>query len=105
MKFSYQTKGTCAKKIELELNDGKIIENARFEGGCAGNAQGVARLVTGMTAENAIKKLKGINCGAKGTSCPDQLSAALEQAVASMEMEMEMETGTGTEKEEPNVKL
>ena len=87
MKFSYQTKGTCAKKIEVELNDEKIIENARFEGGCSGNTQGIARLVTGMSAENAIKNLKGINCGSKGTSCPDQLSTALEQAVALMEQE------------------
>ena len=88
MKFSYKTKGICARTIELELNDKKIIENASFEGGCGGNTQGVARLVTGMSADNAIKKLKGISCGSKGTSCPDQLSTALEQAVAAMETEI-----------------
>ena len=97
MKFSYKTRGICAKKIEFELNDEKIIENARFEGGCAGNAQGVARLVTGMSADDAIKKLKGINCGSKGTSCPDQLSAALEQAVASMD---KPESGQNIKQEE-----
>jgi uncharacterized protein (TIGR03905 family) len=87
MKFYYKTKGICARTIEVELNDEKIIESASFEGGCGGNTQGVARLVTGMSAENAIEKLKGINCGSKGTSCPDQLSDALAQAVAAMEPE------------------
>ena len=84
MKFSYKTRGTCAKKIEFELNDDKIIENARFDGGCAGNAQGVARLVEGLSADAAIKKLKGIKCGAKKTSCPDQLSVALTEALELM---------------------
>jgi len=87
MKFSFKTQGICARTIELELNDKKIIENASFEGGCGGNTQGVVRLAIGMSANDAIKKLKGINCGSKGTSCPDQLSAALEQAVAVIETE------------------
>ena len=85
MKFSFKTKGVCVRTIDFELNEDKIIENASFEGGCGGNTQGVARLVTGLSAGDAIKKLKGINCGAKGTSCPDQLSAALEQAVTAMD--------------------
>ena len=104
MKFAYKTKGICARKIEFELNDEKIIETARFEGGCGGNTQGVARLVTGMSASDAIKKLKGINCGNKGTSCPDQLSTALEQAVASIEKEVEKEPDPVIKQEEPNVK-
>ena len=84
MKFSYKTQGICARTIEIALNDEKIITGARFEGGCGGNTQGIAQLVTGMSADEAIKKLKGINCGSKGTSCPDQLSAALEEALESM---------------------
>lgn len=88
MKYSYKTKGTCARAIEFDLNDEKIIESAQFEGGCGGNTQGVARLVIGMSANDAIKKLKGINCGSKGTSCPDQLSTALEEALAAMKPKM-----------------
>jgi len=87
MKYFYKTKGTCARAIELDLNDEKIIENVRFEGGCGGNTMGVATLVTGMSADEAIKKLKGIKCGSKGTSCPDQLSTALEEVLAAMESE------------------
>ena len=84
MKYSYQTKGTCARAIEVDLNNEKIIENANFEGGCGGNTQGISKLVIGMKADDAIKKLKGITCGAKSTSCPDQLSTALEEAIAAM---------------------
>ena len=71
----YKTKGVCAQAIEFEL-DGHIIKNVRFVGGCSGNTQGVAALVKGMTAEEAIK------CGFKPTSCPDQLAKALKQAIA-----------------------
>jgi len=77
----YQTKGTCATAIEVELKDG-IIEKCAFVGGCNGNTQGVSALVTGMKAEDAIKKLRGIKCGFKPTSCPDQLSYALEKAIS-----------------------
>jgi uncharacterized protein (TIGR03905 family) len=84
MKFSYQTKGICAKTIDIELNNEKIIEKVSFEGGCSGNTQGVARLVTGMSADEAIKQLKGIDCDSKGTSCPDQLSIALEKAIENL---------------------
>lgn len=77
----YQTKGVCASAIELEVEDG-IIKYVRFNGGCNGNTQGVATLVIGMKAEDAIAKLKGIKCGFKTTSCPDQLALALEQALA-----------------------
>ncbi|MBO5788612.1 MAG: TIGR03905 family TSCPD domain-containing protein [Clostridia bacterium] len=76
--LTYQTKGTCARAIELVLDDG-IIVSARFVGGCSGNTQGVAALVKGMEIKEAISRLKGIRCGMKPTSCPDQLALALEQ--------------------------
>lgn len=77
----YKTKGVCSQAIEVEL-DGNIIKNVQFYGGCSGNTQGVASLVKGMTAEEAIKRLEGIKCGPRPTSCPDQLSKALKQAIA-----------------------
>lgn len=73
----YQTKGTCASAIDIEVKDG-IIESVKFIGGCSGNTQGVGALVKGMKAEEAISRLKGIKCGFKPTSCPDQLACALE---------------------------
>lgn len=79
--IEYTTKGTCARAIHVELDDG-IITNAVFLGGCSGNTQGVASLVIGMKAEDAIAKLKGIKCGIKSTSCPDQLALALEEVLA-----------------------
>ena len=74
--FSYTPRGVCSKKIELELN-GDIITKVKFVGGCAGNTQGVAKLLVGMTADEAIARLEGIRCGFKQTSCPDQLAMAL----------------------------
>ncbi len=76
----YKTHGTCATQINLEL-DGTIIKSVSFVSGCSGNTQGVARLVEGMDANDAISKLRGIKCGFKNTSCPDQLSYALEEAL------------------------
>ena len=77
----YKTKGTCSTQIDLEVENG-IIKNVAFTGGCNGNLQGVSKLVEGMKAEDAIAKLKGIRCGYKNTSCPDQLVTALEQILA-----------------------
>lgn len=77
----YKTKGVCSQAIEVDL-DGNIIKNVQFYGGCSGNTQGVASLVKGMTAEEAIKRLEGIKCGPRPTSCPDQLAKALKQAIA-----------------------
>ena len=74
----YQTKGTCSTAIDIEVKDG-IIESVRFIGGCSGNTQGISALVQGMSKEEAIKRLKGIKCGFKPTSCPDQLARALEE--------------------------
>ena len=79
MQYSYKTRGTCASKITFELEDNKI-HNVQFTGGCSGNTQGVAALVEGMDVDEAISRMRGIRCGSKPTSCPDQLAAALEQA-------------------------
>ncbi len=76
----YTTKGVCSMAIDLELEDG-IIKECKFIGGCQGNTQGVASLVKGMSATEAIKRLEGINCGGRGTSCPDQLAKALKAAL------------------------
>jgi len=73
----YQTKGTCSTAIDIEM-DGNIIKSVAFTGGCNGNLKGISALVVGMTAEDAINRLKGIRCGFKATSCPDQLARALE---------------------------
>lgn len=72
---TYITRGTCSRKINFEVEDG-IIKSCEFIGGCAGNTQGIAKLVVGMKVEDVIAKTKGIQCRA-GTSCPDQLSKAL----------------------------
>ena len=78
----YKTSGTCSRAVIVDIEDG-VITDCAFVGGCAGNTQGVARLVVGMTAEEAVKKIKGIKCGFKPTSCPDQLAKAIEEAMSS----------------------
>jgi uncharacterized protein (TIGR03905 family) len=79
--IEYKTSGTCSRMIKVEVEDG-IITDCAFVGGCAGNTTGVASLVKGMKAEEAIERLKGIRCGFKNTSCPDQLSRALAEAIS-----------------------
>ena len=76
-KFTYATKGVCSRQIELEIADNIVVE-VKFIGGCSGNTQGVARLAEGRNVDEVIANLKGICCGMKGTSCPDQLACALE---------------------------
>ena len=76
MHYEYKTRGTCASKILLDVEDG-IVRSVRFIGGCNGNTQGVAKLVEGMPVDEVISRLKGIRCGMKQTSCPDQLAEAL----------------------------
>jgi len=78
----YKTKGTCSTAINVELNDDGTIKTVEFQGGCNGNLQGISALVKGMDPKDAIAKIRGIKCGFKSTSCPDQLSYALEQAIA-----------------------
>lgn len=79
--MKYKTSGTCSSMIDIETN-GDIIESVAFTGGCNGNLQGISALVKGMKIEDAIAKLKGIKCGFKNTSCPDQLARALEEITA-----------------------
>ena len=79
--YTDYTKGVCSSRMEVEL-DGDKIKAVRIAGGCNGNLQGIIRLVEGMDAKEAIGRLRGIHCGPKATSCPDQLSIALEQALA-----------------------
>ena len=76
-KYEYTPFGVCSRKSFIEL-DGDIINSVSFLGGCNGNLQGIGALVKGMSVSEAIKRLKGIDCGGRGTSCPDQLSKALE---------------------------
>lgn len=73
----YKTQGVCSSVIDIELKDG-VIDSVVFTGGCNGNLQGIGALVKGMKPEEAISRLKGIRCGFKSTSCPDQLAKALE---------------------------
>lgn len=72
----YKTKGTCSSAIEFEIEDG-ILKDIKFHGGCQGNTTGVAVLTKGLPVDEVIDKLSGIQCGFRGTSCPDQLSKAL----------------------------
>ena len=81
MAYSYKTKGTCSQEILFDLRDGKV-HDVQFISGCHGNTQGVAALVEGMDVDDVIARLKGIRCGMKPTSCPDQLAKALEEARA-----------------------
>ncbi len=80
MKVSYQTEGVCAKRIDVDVEDG-VIKDVKFIGGCAGNTLGISKLVKGMKVDDVIEKLEGNRCGIKPTSCPDQLTKALKQAM------------------------
>lgn len=84
MKLSYRPKGTCSVKMDVEVVDG-IIQEVKIHGGCDGNLKGISQLVVGMEAVDVIQRLKGIRCGFKATSCPDQLAKALEQCLAQNE--------------------
>ncbi|MCD7825208.1 MAG: TIGR03905 family TSCPD domain-containing protein [Clostridiaceae bacterium] len=79
MQYSFKTTGTCSKQIDFELN-GDIVSNVKFTGGCNGNTQGVSALVDGLTVDEIEKRLKGIQCGMRGTSCVDQLALAVREA-------------------------
>ncbi len=82
MIYKYATSGTCSREIEIDIQDG-VINDVRFTGGCHGNLQGIGALVKGMKPQDVIDRLGGIRCGSKSTSCPDQLSRALAEIVAS----------------------
>ena len=78
MEYEYKTRGVCSRKITFSVEDGKVCKVA-FDGGCKGNGKGVAALVEGMDVDEAIRRMEGIKCGMKNTSCPDQLAQALRQ--------------------------
>ncbi len=80
MTHSYKTRGTCSRQIDFEIENG-IVKNVSFFGGCNGNLKGIGALVEGRPAEEVIALLKGMKCGFKNTSCPDQLAQALEKAL------------------------
>ena len=80
MQYTYKPEGVCSYKMIIEVEE-DTIKKVTIEGKCAGNTVGVSRLVEGMKIEEAIKRLKGIQCGYKGTSCPDQLAIALEEII------------------------
>lgn len=79
--IEYKTKGTCSRAVIVDVEDG-VIASCQFVGGCPGNTLGVSTLVRGMKVADAIERLRGIRCGTKSTSCPDQLAAALAEALA-----------------------
>ena len=78
MEYVYRTQGTCSTNIELNVEDG-VVKEVAFWGGCNGNLQGLSRLVKGMKVEEVIKKLEGVRCSGRPTSCPDQLCHALHE--------------------------
>ena len=81
MTFTYRPKGVCSQLMEIETEDGKI-KSVNVVGGCSGNLQGISALVVGMDVEEAIRRMEGIRCGYKSTSCPDQLAQALKASLA-----------------------
>ena len=81
MTYTYIPRGVCSRKIEFELENG-VIQNMHFSGGCSGNTAGLSQLVEGMNAADVIARLKGVRCGMRPTSCPDQMAQALEAALA-----------------------
>lgn len=76
----YKPQGVCSKAINVEV-EGGVIKSVEFTGGCNGNLKGIASLVAGMKVEDAISRLRGIKCGFKNTSCPDQLACALQEII------------------------
>ncbi len=82
MHFSYQPKGVCSRSLAFDIEDGKV-KNIQFMGGCDGNLKGLSALAEGMAVEDAMQRLRGITCGTKKTSCPDQLATALQQCMQS----------------------
>ena len=80
MVINYQPQGVCARRMQIEVENG-IVTDMRVEGGCSGNLQGIVKLVKGMPVQEVIARLEGIRCGVKPTSCPDQLAQALKRAL------------------------
>lgn len=80
--WNYKTKGTCSRSIGLTMDENGILTRVVFTGGCHGNLQGITRLVVGRPAREVADTLRGIQCGSKGTSCPDQLARAIDEMLA-----------------------
>ena len=80
MTYTYTPKGVCSRRIQVDVEDG-IIRDVQVLGGCSGNLQGISNLIIGMPAQEAIRRMKGVRCGMKPTSCPDQIAMALEKAL------------------------
>jgi len=83
--YRHRNSGTCSTWVQFDIESGKLY-NVLFTGGCNGNLKGISALLEGMDAEEAIRKLKGLKCGFKSTSCPDQLSRAIEEALGTKEL-------------------
>lgn len=81
MTYTFQPKGVCSQAMQVEVDEQGIIQKLEVVGGCSGNLQGISALVQGMPAQEAIRRLKGIRCGFKDTSCPDQFARNLERAM------------------------
>ena len=81
MTYTYRPRGVCSQLMEIEL-DGSVIRSVKVTGGCDGNLKGISRLLEGMDADEAIRRMEGVRCGFKPTSCPDQLAQALKAALA-----------------------
>ena len=81
MTYERRNRGTCSVLTKVELNNDQTIENVEVLGGCNGNLKGICQLLKGMKAEDAITRMKGTTCGSKPTSCPDQISLALQEAL------------------------
>ena len=80
MMQTYTPQGVCSMTIKFDVEEGSI-KKVQFVGGCNGNTQGISRLVEGMRVEDVIQRLEGVNCGGRGTSCPDQLAKALKSTL------------------------
>lgn len=81
MEYTVRPRGVCSMQIKFEIDENRIVKNVKFLGGCNGNSKGISALAEGMTADELIARLRGIDCNGKGTSCPDQLARAVLDAV------------------------
>lgn len=87
MRITHKNVGTCSREVSFDIDENGIVSNVEFIGGCNGNLKGIAALCEGQRADEVIKRLSGIRCGFKNTSCPDQLSHALREVVGSKDDE------------------
>ena len=88
MHVDYKTKGVCSSWIHFDLDEQQCIHNVHFDGGCDGNLKAVSKLVDGQNASHIAAILEGNTCGPRRTSCADQFSKALTEALESVHTEM-----------------